>query len=569
MLEQKPISLESEAGFRVLFECATISILVINEQGIIELVNPCAEALFAYQPAELIGQPLEVLLPEYLRSRHVQHMRGYFAKPKTRPMGVGLELKALKKDGTEFPVEISLGHYWISDQPLAVAFVTDITQRQKDMEVIKQSEAMLASEESSLIYLNKTSNALWQINSLEQGLEEILNASIELLRADKGNVQLLVPERNVLVIAAHKGFTMDSLDFFDEVSADDDSSYRNALYTKQQIVIEDTEQADSDTFKNIARKCGFRSVVSTPLFNVDGAPIGIISTYFVAPHKFTSRDLNRIKLHAHNAESFIGRHKMFRDLERANALLEGKVSDRTAELSRSLEREKEMNELKSRFVSMASHEFRTPLSIVLSSTTLVEQYITLQHDERIQKHLTRIKSSVGNLTNILNDFLSLDKLEQGNVELELDTFNIPEFMNGIVEDVQGTRKNGQQVVMVHDGYTDVVVDQKKLRYIMINLISNSMKYSPEESEVTVTSVITADDMTIAVADHGIGIPEEEQKYLYNKFFRARNTGNIQGTGLGLTIVKRYVDLMGGEVSCISKQGEGTTFTIKIPNVTHP
>jgi PAS domain S-box-containing protein len=141
MLGQKPISLESEAGFRVLFECATISILVINKEGSIELSNPCAEKLFGYNPAELIGKPIEVLIPESLRHKHTHHREGYFSTPKARPMGLGLELYACKKNGDVFPVEISLGHYELEGEMLAVAFVTDITVQVKAKKIVAEREA--------------------------------------------------------------------------------------------------------------------------------------------------------------------------------------------------------------------------------------------------------------------------------------------------------------------------------------------------------------------------------------------------------------------------------------------
>jgi PAS domain S-box-containing protein len=144
-LEQKPISLESEAGFRVLFECATISILVINEKGEIELSNPCAETLFGYKPAELIGKPIEVLIPQDLRSRHTHHRESYFAKPKARPMGLGMELYAQKKNGDVFPVAISLGHYELEGDKLAVAFITDITDQVKTKKLVAEREAWFRS----------------------------------------------------------------------------------------------------------------------------------------------------------------------------------------------------------------------------------------------------------------------------------------------------------------------------------------------------------------------------------------------------------------------------------------
>lgn len=140
-MKQKPISLESEAGFRVLFECATIGILVINEKGAIELSNPCAETLFDYKPDELIGKSIEILIPGDLRSAHVHHRENYFTRPKARPMGLGMELYAQKKNGDVFPVAISLGHYELEGDKLAVAFVTDITDQVRAKRLIAEREA--------------------------------------------------------------------------------------------------------------------------------------------------------------------------------------------------------------------------------------------------------------------------------------------------------------------------------------------------------------------------------------------------------------------------------------------
>jgi PAS domain S-box-containing protein len=141
MADPKTVSLESEAGFQVLFQCATIGILVIDAAGSIALVNPCAENLFGYSPSELIGSPVEILIPDSLRQKHTVHRDGYFVRPKARPMGQGTELYASKKDGEVFPVEISLGHYVLDGEKLAVAFVTDIADRVKAKQIIAEREA--------------------------------------------------------------------------------------------------------------------------------------------------------------------------------------------------------------------------------------------------------------------------------------------------------------------------------------------------------------------------------------------------------------------------------------------
>jgi PAS domain S-box-containing protein len=379
MSEQSVLQLESEAGFKALFEFATIGILVIGSNGCIELANPCIEKLFDYKKAELIGQPVEILIPEAFRRNHVHYREGYFEKPKARPMGYGLNLFARKKDGTEFAAEISLGHYQLEDQQLAVAFVTDITERKRSREE-----------------------------------------------------------------------------------------------------------------------------------------------------------------------------------------LEDKVIERTLEVTQSLEREKELNEMKSRFVAMASHEFRTPLTAILSSLALVDTYKNECHEEKRKKHIERIKSSVTNLTEILNDFLLLDKAEQGKVEIFMERFDLAEFAEDIIEETNGILKQGQRISFLYNGEKEIVQDKKMLRHVFLNLLSNAIKYSGEDKIVYFSIEASQGLVNVKVKDEGIGIPDDEQQHLFDKYYRAKNATNIQGTGLGLSIVKRHVELLNGTISFISKFGEGTTFTIGFP-----
>jgi PAS domain S-box-containing protein len=254
-------------------------------------------------------------------------------------------------------------------------------------------------------------------------------------------------------------------------------------------------------------------------------------------------------------------------LLKANEDLENKVRERTLELTHALEKEKELNEMKSRFVSMASHEFRTPLSAILSSTSLIEHYLSPEQEEKRKKHVERIKSSVKNLTSILDDFLSLEKLEQGKVESHNSEFNLKEFIEDAIEEMEGmSKKKQQEINFDYDGPEEVYQDKKILRNVLLNLLSNAIKYSPEGKSVYVSAQIINEQVTFKVKDEGIGIPLEAQKNLFDKFFRARNAVNIQGTGLGLNIVKRYVELLDGTISFDSKENAGSCFTVQIPKI---
>jgi signal transduction histidine kinase len=185
--------------------------------------------------------------------------------------------------------------------------------------------------------------------------------------------------------------------------------------------------------------------------------------------------------------------------------------------------------------------------------------------ENTSRHLKRIKSSVGNLTSILNDFLSLDKLEQGKVEIKPSLFHIDKFAEELIEEIQATFKKGQKIIYTHSGKSEVYLDKQMLKNILYNFISNASKYSPEDSNIEFYSNFDKKGLTISVTDHGLGIPESDQKHLFERFFRAKNVTNIQGTGLGLNIVKRYSDLINGKISFQSKEGEGTTFNLNISN----
>lgn len=232
------------------------------------------------------------------------------------------------------------------------------------------------------------------------------------------------------------------------------------------------------------------------------------------------------------------------------------------EVSSSLVKEKELGSLKSRFVSMASHEFRTPLSAIQLSASLIEKYAQPYGNENIRKHVGKIKGSVGILTGILNDFLSLEKLEAGKIEAVCSPFNLVAFAEEITDELQLVAKQNQHIIYQHTGTANIVnLDQNLLRHCITNLIGNAIKYSGENTFIEFNTEISPEQCIINIRDNGIGIPEPDQKHLFEAFFRAHNTGNIPGTGLGLNIVARYAGLMNGWVDFKSDVNQGTSFTI--------
>lgn len=269
--------------------------------------------------------------------------------------------------------------------------------------------------------------------------------------------------------------------------------------------------------------------------------------------------------------------RMNSELKSLNESLEKKVSERTMvlkealhelevsrdELSQALENEKGLNELKSRFISTASHEFRTPLSAILSSVSLIQKYTTTDDQDKREKHILKIKNAVSGLTEILNDFLSLGKLEEGKMSAKPALHDIYALIKDVISDINSIVRSGQ-TISFNTGAFEMMIDKQLLRNVMFNLLSNAIKFSPEGAVIDVQVSVNTDEVVIAVKDQGIGISEADMKNLFERFFRAANAVAIPGTGLGLNIVTKYLELMQGTITCTSELNVGSTFYIHLP-----
>ena len=265
-------------------------------------------------------------------------------------------------------------------------------------------------------------------------------------------------------------------------------------------------------------------------------------------------------------------------IRKLNEELEMKVEDRTLmlretlmqletsknELTESLEKEKELSELKTRFVSTVSHEFRTPLATVLSSASLLGKYVKEDEQDKREKHINRIKEAVKHLNAMLEDLLSLNRLEEGLISVKSELVNLNAFMEAFVSDMQEILKPGQQIDYTYTGTHELHTDKHLVKSILLNLVSNAIKFSPEDSAIALSVVHENNKVAISVKDSGIGISKEDQAHLFERFFRARNAQNIQGTGLGLHIVTKYLEVLNGCIELESELNKGTKFTIIIP-----
>jgi PAS domain S-box-containing protein len=269
-----------------------------------------------------------------------------------------------------------------------------------------------------------------------------------------------------------------------------------------------------------------------------------------------------------------------------NESLERKIDERTVQLEKSilelkeevvkrknaeskmkesLRKERELNDLKTKFLSLVSHEFKTPLSGILSSTSLLAKYTETNQQEKRDKHIKTIKSKVKYLDNILNDFLSVERLDSGKVNYKFSNFPLSKVLNEVVYDANMMLKMGQKINYPHNiDEINVNFDEKILELIFNNLLRNAIKYSSENSIIDIRVAVNGDRLIIEFEDNGMGIPKKEQKFIFNRYFRAENALLSQGTGIGLNIVKSHLESLGGNISFESQEMKGSTFTVKIP-----
>jgi PAS domain S-box-containing protein len=541
--QEKSYSLIS---FDALFRHATIGILVTDGQGRIVLANPFLLNQFGYAEAELIGERVEKLVPARFGHRHEQHREKFHQHPRSRPMGAGLELYGVRADGSEMPVEVSLGAYQTSEGEYVIAFVSDISYRKDSENELKRLNAELEMKVAE-----RTESLSETVKKLGEQMKEVQAKDTELQRMNSFLSSIWNHAEAIIIATDSEGI----------IKLFNPTAQKQLGYSAEEVVNRHSPALFHDP-EEIAEKAalfsaqmqqavrpGFDAIVAKARLNIPG---GQEWTYLGKNGQRFPVTLTVSALR--DADGLISGY-----LGIAIDISERKKAEN--ELRLALEKEKELNELKSRFVSLASHEFRTPLSTVLSSTFLISRYKRTEEQEQREKHTQRIVSSVNMLTDILNDFLSVGKIEEGKIQVRFADFDVQQHIHTIIAEMQGLRKEGQTVEYTHEGSPALHLDPALLKHIVMNLLSNAIKFSPAGSQIRVATTRSEGQFTLQVKDRGAGVSKEDQQRLFERFFRGSNVENIQGTGLGLHIVAKYAELMNGAISCESELEKGATFTV--------
>lgn len=271
---------------------------------------------------------------------------------------------------------------------------------------------------------------------------------------------------------------------------------------------------------------------------------------------------NKIKIRTRELEESVEK------LQELNRDLEEEVKRRKEaenKIKNALQKEKELNELKTKFLSLVSHEFKTPLSGILTSVMLAGKYQLTEQQDKREKHFNTIRNKVHYLDNILNDFLSIERLESGKVNYKFTEFSLSKLINEVVYNANVTLKSGQEISYPQN-IENITLrqDEKILELVLSNLLSNAIKYSPENSHINFEIELEDDKIRFEITDQGIGIPEKDQKHIFERYFRAENALLNQGTGIGLNIAKVHLENLGGNISFTSRENEGTKFIVELP-----
>ncbi len=616
------LEIAGDERFRLLLEAAPEAVIITDTIGHILQANTHAETTFGYVQAEMINQPIEMLLPERFRMNHIAYRDNFMDAPSARVMGAGRELWGRRKDGSEFPIEVGLNAVETSAGMNVACFVTDISARHM-IEAQLQYQATLLKMISEAIFSTDLDG---RIMSWNPGAERIYGWPAAAVIDKKLNDVILTEYINTTEAAAllelnksgqwqgevvqqtHDGvpiYVLSSIVFVTDdqgeptgmVAVNRDITERKraesalrqsesrfgAIFHRSPVPITITRLADGRTvavnkafelltgFKRtelIGGKALERGLWVDPqqrveLINEVVSQGGVSSREFSLRNRKGDTLLTLISIDLVDLDNGPHLVDIIVDITDHQQMERDLLESERRRLE--LEAEHEVLTLKERFITLASHEFRTPLAIIASSAELVKFYHDRMSTERQLEHIQEVLTQAGFMTNLLDDVLTVNQAQAGKLVLTLAPINIRTFCESMLERIQAAGDIKHNLIFNCDGdLSNVLQDIKLLNHILINLVNNAIKYSPAGGDVRLDAWSEHGFLFFRVSDEGIGIPPSAFDKLFEPFNRADNVGMIGGTGLGLTIVKESVDVLGGTITCESELDVGTTFTVRIP-----
>jgi len=619
---------ESEEKFRRLIESAPEAIILADKDGRILLTNAQVANVFGYSRDELVGQWVEKLIPERFQPAHTVHRGSFTAVAGAHRLREGRHLSALCKDGSEIPVEVGLSAIETADGTVVASFLSDISERERANEALRQSEerfstvfraspigiAIIAVQGRRVIDANErfaeftgySREELLARDVVELGLWDRMEnaAGLEHDLLEQGTLRNL--EIHYSTKSGEPRDALVSLDLIELGSQPCVIVMMNDITERKRAeeALRESEERFTKIFRNSPIGISITSLARGQILDINDSYLDILGFRREEIVGHNPLDLNlwpdpgdrpadiqtflstvgirgweaqvrtksgQIRDHLVSLEVInLGGEPCI--VAMAQDITERKRAQQeliNAELMRvELEKEKEYLTLKEQFVSIVSHEFRTPLSVIMSSGELVQRYHHRMSPERQAEHIQEIISQSSYMTGLLDDILTFNKARAGKMEFKPEPLDLKAFLRSALERIEFSDQGKHQYLFVTEGDLDrLMLDQKLLQHIVVNLLSNASKYSPEGSEVRLEVSRQGEEVVLRVSDQGIGIPPEAQGRLFEPFHRADNVGNISGTGLGLAIVKESVDLHRGAITCESELGKGTTFTVRLPAAT--
>ncbi|MGD8531935.1 MAG: response regulator [Gammaproteobacteria bacterium] len=542
---------EVQQRFRKLLESAPDAMIVINGNGEIVMVNHQAQVMFGCSPEELVGSPVEQLIPQRFRADHPARVRSYFLNPSTRPMGAGLELSGLARDGREFPVEISLSPIETEEGLLVASSLRDVTER-------KEAEAALKALKNDAERQRRIEMALNELSDVLRGQQEmsgLANVIVHQLANHLGLQHAAVfALRDDGVFVREGAYGYPSKGGIRRFEIGDGLLGQAALDGKPVTLKDIPEHAQLELGLG---KFSLGYLLIYPLIH-DGVVVGVLELGGLNPlGEDQSKWLEKAR------EGLAMTVRLVLDLEERNRVAE--------ELAQAKEAAENANQAKSTFLANMSHELRTPMNAILGySEMLIEEAEDLGQDEFIPD-LKKINSAGNHLLALINDVLDLSKIEAGRMEIFAENIVIDALIDQVIHTTEPLMdKNGNRLIIERGGDLGTArQDMTKLRQALLNLMSNAAKFT-HEGTVTLRAERRVEEGTewlvFAVTDTGIGIPEDKLDHVFEEFSQAdaSTTRQYGGTGLGLPISRRFCQMLGGDLTVASRSGEGSTFIIRVP-----